>query len=128
MSHFLLALVSQFHVLHFFASPLLLDFVSLLLIVPVLLQAFSSQVLFFLVLMPLLFLESFYLSLLLPLLLLVSVLLLLFFSRHSLLLPSPFPELKILHAPLLFSLPLSFPAFYFLSLVYEPLRVLLPFQ
>src|SRR6218665_3932061 len=38
MSHFLLALVSQFHALHFFASPLLLDFVSPLLIVLVLTQ------------------------------------------------------------------------------------------
>src|SRR6218665_2610313 len=42
-SHILLALVSQFHVLHFFAFLLLLDFVSLLLIVLVLAQSFSSQ-------------------------------------------------------------------------------------
>src|SRR6218665_2628988 len=41
MSHFLLALVSQFHVLHFFAFLLLLYFFSLLLIV--LAQSFSSQ-------------------------------------------------------------------------------------
>src|SRR6218665_2172733 len=42
-SHFPLALISQFHVLHFFVSLLLLDFVSLLLFVLVLAQAFSSQ-------------------------------------------------------------------------------------
>src|SRR6218665_331072 len=43
MSHFLLALVSQFHVLHFFAFLLLLDFVSLLLFFLVLAQSFFSQ-------------------------------------------------------------------------------------
>src|SRR6218665_316914 len=42
MSHFPFVLFSQFHVLHFFASPLLLDFVSLLLIVLVLTQSFYS--------------------------------------------------------------------------------------
>src|SRR6218665_2991611 len=40
MSNFPLALISQFHVLHFFAFLLLLDFVSLLLFVLVLAQAF----------------------------------------------------------------------------------------
>src|SRR6218665_3176060 len=128
MNHFLFALISQFHALHFFASPLLLDFVSLLLIVLVLPQASSSQVLIFLVSMPLLYFEILYLPLLLPLLLHVRVLLLLFFSLHSLHLLSPSPELKPLLAPLLFSLPLSFPALYFSSLVYVPLHVHLPFQ
>src|SRR6218665_1491550 len=99
MSHFLLALVSQFHVLHFFVSLLLLDFVSLLLFVLVLAQSFSSQ---FLNLLAFLFLLSlhipysvfplFLLLLLSALLLLLSVLLLLFFSRHFLRLLSPFPE------------------------------------
>src|SRR6218665_737620 len=128
MSHFPFALISQFHALHLFASQLLLDFVSLLLIVPVLPQAFSSQVLIFLVSMPLLSFEILYLPLLLSLLHLVRVLLLLFFSRHSLFLLSPSPELKPLLARLLFSLPLSFPAFYFPSLVYVPLHVHLPFH
>src|SRR6218665_3971782 len=113
MSHFPFALISQFHALHFFASHQLLDFVSLLLIVPVLPEAFSSQVLIFLVLMLLLSLDILYLSLLLPLLLLLRVLLLLFFSRHSLLPLSPFPELKLLLISLFFSHPLSFPAFVF---------------
>src|SRR6218665_2636654 len=63
MSHFLLALVSQFHVLHFFASPLLLDFVSLLLIVLVLAQSFSSQLLNLLAFLLLLSLESLYFNL-----------------------------------------------------------------
>src|SRR6218665_3476989 len=117
MSHFPFALISQFHALHFFAYQLLLDFVSLLLIVHVLTQAFSSQALIFLVLMLLLSLEILYLSLLLPLLLLFCVLLLLFFSRQSLLLLSPFLTLKPLLAPLLFSNPLSFPAFVFHILV-----------
>src|SRR6218665_58655 len=52
-----LSIFSKFHVLHFFASQLLLDFVSRLLIVHVLIvhaHAFSSQVLIFLVLMLLL--------------------------------------------------------------------------
>src|SRR6218665_1538670 len=86
MSHFLLALVSQFHVLHFFAFLLLLDFVSLLLFVLVLAQSFSSQFLIVLAFLLLLSLESLYLSLLLPLLpllLLLSVLLLLSLSQHS---------------------------------------------
>src|SRR6218665_1989246 len=102
MSHFLLALVSQFHVLHFFAFLLLLDFVSLLLFVLVLAQSFPSQFLNLLSFLLLLFLESLYLSFLLPLLLLLSVLLL-FFSQHFLRLLSPFPELKPLLALLLFS-------------------------
>src|SRR6218665_67771 len=106
MSHFPLALISQFHVLHFFVSLLVLDFVSLLLIVLVLAQAFSSQFLNLLAFSHLLPLESLYLFLLLPLLLLLSVLLLLFFSLHFLRLLSPFPELKPLLAPLLFSEPL----------------------
>src|SRR6218665_2829625 len=132
MSHFPLALISQFHVLHFFAFLLLLDFVSLLLFVLVLSQAFSSQ---FLNLLSFSLLLSLYLSLLLPLLLLLnalllllSVLLLLFFSRHFLRLLSPFPELKPLLAPLLFSEPLFFPALYFPFPVYVPLHVHLPFQ
>src|SRR6218665_5779 len=128
MSHFLLAFVSQFHVLHLFASPLLLDFVSLLLIVLVLTQSFYSQLLNLLAFLLLLSLESLYLPLLLPLLLLLSVLDLLFFSQHFLRLLSPFPKLQPLLAPLLFSEPLSFPAFYFPSLVYVPLHVHLPFQ
>src|SRR6218665_1651043 len=114
MSHFLFALVSQFHALHFFASPLLLDFVSLLLIVLVTSQSFYSQVLIFLVFLLLLFLESLYLSLLLPLLLLSCVLLLLFSSRPFLLLFSLFAKLKLLLAPLHFSEPLSFLLFTFL--------------
>src|SRR6218665_1713166 len=128
MSHFLLALVSQFHVLHFFAFLLLLDFVSLLLFVLVLAQSFSSQFLNLLAFLLLLSLESLYLSLLLPLLLLLSVLLLLFFSLHFLRLLSPFPELKPLLAPLLFSEPLFFSALYFPFPVYVPLHVHLPFQ
>src|SRR6218665_1099173 len=135
MSHFLLAVVSQFHVLHFFAFLLLLDFVSLLLFVLVLAKAFSSQFLNLLAFSLLLSLASLYLSLLLPLLLLLnalllllSVLLLLFFSRHFLRLLSPFPELKPLLAPLLFSEPLFFPALYFPFPVYVPLHVHLPFQ
>src|SRR6218665_2358839 len=44
-SHCALALISQFHVLHFFVSLLLLDFVSLVLIVLVLIQSFYSQLL-----------------------------------------------------------------------------------
>src|SRR6218665_4051590 len=116
MSHFLLALVSQFHVLHFFAFLLLLDFVSLLLFVLVLAQAFSSQFLNLLAFSLLLSLASLYLSLLLPLLLL-------FFSQHFLRLLSPFPELKPLLAPLLFSEPLFFPALYFPFPVYVPLHV-----
>src|SRR6218665_1324915 len=128
MSHFLLALVSQFHVLHFFAFLLLLDFVSLLLFVLVLAQAFSSQFLNLLAFSLLLSLESLYLSLLLPLLLLLSGFLLLFFSQHFLRLLSPFPKLKPLLAPLLFSEPLFFPALYFSFPVYVPLQVHLPFQ
>src|SRR6218665_2557887 len=108
MSHFLLAVVSQFHVLHFFAFLLLLDFVSLLLFVLVLAQAFSSQFLNLLAFSLLLSLASLYLSLLLPLLLLLNGLLLLFFSQHFLRLLSPFPELKPLLVPLLFSEPLFF--------------------
>src|SRR6218665_407883 len=117
MSHFLLALVSQCHVLHFFAFLLLLDFVSLLLIVLVLTQFSYSQLLSLLAFLLLLSLESLYLSLLLPLLLLLSVLHLLFFCQHFLRLLSPFLELKPLLAPLLFSQPLSCPAFDFLILV-----------
>src|SRR6218665_3652797 len=135
MSHFLLALISQFHVLHFFAFLLLLDFVSLLLFLLVLAQAFSSQFLNPLAFSLLLSLASLYLSLLLPLLLLLnalllllSVLLLLFFSQHFLRLLSPFPELQPLLAPLLFSEPLFFPALYFPFPVYVPLHVHLPFQ
>src|SRR6218665_2349395 len=120
MSHFLLALVSQFHVLHFFAFLLLLDFVSLLLFVLVLSQSFSSKFLNILAFLLLLSLKSLYLSLLLPLLLLLSVLLLLFFSQHFLRLLSPFPELTPLLAPLLFSEPLFFPALYFPFPVYVP--------
>src|SRR6218665_2992855 len=127
MSHFLLALVSQFHVLHFFAFLLLLDFVSLLLFVLVLAQSFSSQFLNILAFLLFLSLESLYLSLFLPLLLLLSVLHLLFFSQHFLRLLSLFPELKPLLAPLLFSEPLFFPALYFHFLVYVPLHVHLPF-
>src|SRR6218665_1008084 len=127
-SHFPLALISQFHVLHFFAFLLLLDFVSLLLFVLVLAQAFSSQFLNPLAFSLLLSLASLYLSLLLPLLLLLSALLLLFFSQHFLRLLSPFPELKPLLAPLLFSEPLFFPALYFPFPVYVPLHVHLPFQ
>src|SRR6218665_890405 len=85
MNHFLLALVSQFHVLHFFVFLLLLDFVSLLLIVLVLAQSFSSQ---FLNLLAFLLL----LSLRIP---------------YSPFLLSPFPELQPLLAPLLFSEPAS---------------------
>src|SRR6218665_2536526 len=133
MSHFLLALVSQFHVLHFFAFLLLLDFDSLLLFVLVIAQSFSSQFLNLLAFLLLLSLESLYLSLLLPLLLLLSVLLLLFFSQHFLCLLSHFPELKPLLAlaiaiALLFSEPLFFPALYFPFPVYVPLHVHLPFQ
>src|SRR6218665_708877 len=127
MSHFLLALVSQFHVLHFFAFLLLLDFVSLRLFVLVLAQSFSSQFLNLLAFLLILSLESLYLSLLLPLLLLLS-LLLLFFAQHFLRLLSFFPELKPLLAPLLFSEPLFFPALYFPFPVYVPLHVHLPFQ
>src|SRR6218665_3561413 len=61
MSHFPLALISQYDALHSFASQLLLDFVPLPLIVSVLPQAFSSKVLIFLVLMLLLSLEILYL-------------------------------------------------------------------
>src|SRR6218665_851552 len=121
MRHFLLALVSQFHVLHFFAFLLLLDFVSLLLIVLVLAQAFSSQLLSLLAFLLLLSLGIPYSPFLVPLLLL-------FLSLHSLGLLSPFPELKPLLAPLPFSEPLFFPALYFLFLVYVPLHVHLPFQ
>src|SRR6218665_625781 len=127
-NHFPLALISQFHVLHFFAFLLLLDFVSLLLFVLVLAQAFSSQFLNLLAFSLLLYLASLYLSLLLPLLLLLNGLLLLFFSQHFLRLLSPFPELKPLLAPLLFSEPLFFPALYFPFPVYVPLHVHLPFQ
>src|SRR6218665_438658 len=122
-SHFPLALISQFHVLHFFVSLLLLDFVSLLLFVLVLAQAFSSQFLNLLAFSLLLSLASLYfvfpLFLLLLLsapLLLLSVLLLLFFSRHFLRLLSPSPELQPLLAPLLFSEPLFLPGFDFLIL------------
>src|SRR6218665_2914707 len=128
MSHFLLALVSQFHVLHFFAFLLLLDFVSLLLFVLVIAHSFSSQFLNLLACLLLLSLQSLYLSLLLTLPLLLSVLLLLFFSQHFLRLLSFFQELKPLLAPLLFSEPLFFPALYFPFLVYVPLHVHLPFQ
>src|SRR6218665_3479370 len=76
-NHFPLALISQFHVLHFFAFLLLLDFVSLLLFVVVLAHAFSSQFLNLLAFSLLLSLASLYLSLLLPLLLLLNALLLL---------------------------------------------------
>src|SRR6218665_3540695 len=54
---------------------------------------------------------------LLSLLLLLCVPLLLFFSQHFLRLLSPFPELKPLLPPLLFSQPLSFPVLDFLILV-----------
>src|SRR6218665_4213119 len=98
MSHFPLALISQFHVLHFFVSLLLLDFVSFLLIVLVLIQSFYSQLLSLLAFLLLLFLhipDSFFpLFLLLTLsalLLLLSVPLLLFFSRHFLRFLSPSP-------------------------------------
>src|SRR6218665_1379231 len=128
MSHFLLALVSQFHVLHFFAFLLLLDVVYLLLFVLVLAQSFSFQFPNLHAFLLLLSLESLYLSLLPPLLLLLSVLLFLFFSQHFLRLLSPFPELKPLLAPLLFSKPLFFPALYFPFPVYVPLHVHLPFQ
>src|SRR6218665_2941537 len=135
MSHFLLAVVSQFHVLHFFAFLLLLDFVSLLLFVLVLAQAFSSQFLNLLSFSLFLSFASFFLFFLLPLLLLfnallllLSGLLLLFFSWHFLRLLSPFPELKPLLAPLLFSEPLFFPALYFPFPVYVPLHVHLLFQ
>src|SRR6218665_2221165 len=123
MSHFLLALVSQFHALHFFVFLLLLDFVSLLLFVLVLAQSFSSQFLNLLAFLLLLSLVSLYsvfplflLLLLSALLLLLIVLLLLFFSRHFLRLLSPFPELQPFLAPLLFSEPLSLPGFDFLIL------------
>src|SRR6218665_1571100 len=102
MSHFLLALVSQFHVLHFFAFLLLLDFVSLLLIVLVLAQSFSSQFLSLLAFLLLLSLRIPYSPFLVPLLLLFL---------------SPIPELQPLLAPLLFSQPLSCPAFDFPILV-----------
>src|SRR6218665_1364990 len=135
MSHFLLVFVSQFHVLHLFASPLLLDCVSLLLFVLVLTQSFYSQLLKLLAFLLLLSLESLYLSLLLPLLLLflspllsLNRLLLLSLSQHSLRLLSLFPEPKPLLAPLLFSELPIFPALYFPSLVYVPLHVHLPFQ
>src|SRR6218665_3393270 len=103
-SHFLLALISQFHVLHFCAFLLLLDFVSLLLFVLVLAQSFSSQFLYLLAFLLLLSLESLYLSFLLlllrvllllflsPLLSLDRILLLLSLSRHYLLLLSPCPH------------------------------------
>src|SRR6218665_1581613 len=123
MSHFPLALISQFHVLHFFVSLLLLAFVSLLLIVLVLIQSFYSQLLSLLAFLLLLSLHIpysvfplFLLLLLNALLLLLSVLLLLFFSRHLLRLLSPSPELQQLLAPLLFSEPLSLPVFDFLIL------------
>src|SRR6218665_2035652 len=110
MSHFLFALVSQFHALHIFASPLLLDFVSRLLIVLVLSQSFYSQLLSLLAFLFLLSLRIPYSPFLLSLLLLLSVLLLLlFFSQHFLRLLSPSPELKPLFVPLLFSESLSFP-------------------
>src|SRR6218665_304085 len=135
MSHFLLVFVSQFHVLHLFASPLLLDCVSLLLIVLVLTQSFYSQLLNLLAFLLLLSLESLYLPLLLPLLLLflspllsLNRLLLLSLSQHSLRLLSLFTEPKPLLAPLLFSELLFFLALYFPSLVYVPLHVHLPFQ
>src|SRR6218665_303991 len=122
MSHFPFASVSQFHVLHFFASLLLLDFVSLLLIVLVLIQSFYCQLLSLLAFLLLLSLyipysvfPLFLLLLLSSLLLLLSVLLL-FFSRHFLRLLSPSPELQPLLAPLLFSEPLSLPGFDFLIL------------
>src|SRR6218665_1614961 len=111
MSHFPLALISQFHVLHFFVSLLLLDFVSLLLIVLVLIRSFYSQLLSLLAFLLLLSLHIPYSVF--PLLI---VLLLLFFSRHFLRLLSPSPELQPLLAPLLFSEPLSLPGFDFLIL------------
>src|SRR6218665_2111510 len=114
-SHFLPALVSQFHVLHFFAFLLLLDFVSLLLIVLVLAQSFSYQFLNLLAFLLLLSLRIPYSPFLLSLLLLLSVFLLLFFSQHFLRLLSFFPELQPLLAPLLFSEPLSF---LFLSFIF----------
>src|SRR6218665_1807432 len=107
MNHFLLALVSQFHVLHFFVFLLLLDFVSLLLIVLVLAQSFSSQFLNLLAFLLLLSLRIPYSPFLLSLLLLLIVLHLLFFFQHFLRLLSPFPELQPLLAPLLFSEPAS---------------------
>src|SRR6218665_4050221 len=113
MSHFLHALVSQFHVLHLFASPLLLDFVSFLFIVLVLAQYFSSQFLNLLAFLLLLSLRIPYSPFLLSPLLLLIVLHLLFFSQHFLHLLSPFPELQPLPAPLLFSEPLSFPVPFF---------------
>src|SRR6218665_258327 len=123
MNHFPFVLVFQFHVLHFFVSLLLLDFVSLLLIALVLTQSFYSQLLSLLAFLLLLSLESLYsvfplflLLLLSALLLLLGVLLVLFFSRHFLRLLSPFPELKLLLAPLLFSEPLYLPGFDFLIL------------
>src|SRR6218665_244536 len=116
MSHFLLALVSQFHVLHFFVSLLLLDFVSFLLIVLVLTQSFYSQLLSLLAFLLLLSLHIPYSVFPLFLLLLLSALLFLFFSRHFLRLLSPSPELQPLLAPLLFSEPLSLPEFDFLIL------------
>src|SRR6218665_2827804 len=84
--------------------------------------SFSNSIFLFLIaksscLLLLLSLESLYLSLLLPLLLLLSVLHLIFFCQHCLRLLSPFLELKPLLAPLLFSQPLSCPAFDFLILV-----------
>src|SRR6218665_132388 len=106
MSHFLLAFVSQFHVLHLFASPLLLDFVSLLLIVLVLTQSFYFQLLKILAFLFLLSLGIPYSPFLMPLFLL-------FLSRHFLRLLSPFPELQPFLSPLLLSDPLSFPAVVF---------------
>src|SRR6218665_2341757 len=124
MNHFPFVLIFQFHVLHFFVSLLLLDFVSLLLIVLVLIRSFYSQLLSLLAFLLLLSLHIpysvfplFLFLLLIALLLLLSVLLLLFFSRHFLRLLSPSPELQPLLAPLLFSQPLSCPAFNFLILV-----------
>src|SRR6218665_142741 len=123
MNHFPFVLIFQFHVLHFFVSLLLLDFVSILLIVLVLTQSFYSQLLslfaFLLLLslhIPYSIFPLFLLLLLIALLLLLSVLLLLFFSRHFLHLLSPSPELQPLLAHLLFSDPLSLPGFDFLIL------------
>src|SRR6218665_3031450 len=123
MNHFPFVLVFQFHVLHFFVSLLLLDFVSLPLIVLVLTQSFYSQLLSLLAFLLLLSLHIRYsvfplllLLLLSALLLLLSALLLLFFSRHFLRLLSPSPELQPLLAPLLFSEPLPLPGFDFLIL------------
>src|SRR6218665_1962315 len=133
-SHFPLALISQFHDLHFFVSLLLLDFVSLPLIVLVLTQSFYSQLLSLLAFLLLLSLHIpysvfplFLLLLLNALLLLLSLLLLLFFSRHFLRLLSPSPELQPLLAPLLFSEPLSLPGFDFLILFKASLDLYLLF-